>query len=512
MKSRAGRTLLGLFVALVILCIALALLTIGARPPQEETGASSVDTALSQSSEISVQRREDLLSMKVTNQQGSYTILSVTASGSDTDDSEQVLASGEMQQDGVLADGTIVYQVQELEGLPQNETLVSQVMQYGAEMNITEEVGETDDLDQFGLASPQATVTLTYEDGESFTYYVGDQPPVEYEEPQYYLVAEDSNYVYIGSVDNRLLGDVCALVDTQILEEESEESQEEGEETGASGAMNWLRLSGGAFEQDILITHDTAGNLQIEQPLAAPGNQEAVNYIAASLSGLKAQNVVAVHPDSEQLEEFGLAQPQAVLECEYNGKEVCLEASPKDEASYYLQVADRPVVYQVSADRVKAWAQADLLSLRNEQALVVSQDKIADLELTVQGQYLTFTATREEDPSRSTQDKTYYTYTLWAQTPQGQQADAEDYAYLLERLNELPLVGWPDGGAFPEGEVALCVTYSGFDGQGGHTLELIPGGEGGRYAVRLDGIYQGLTPGSSAKAAVEAAQALAETE
>ena len=61
-------------------------------------------------------------------------------------------------------------------------------------------------------------------------------------------------------------------------------------------------------------------------------------------------------------------------------------------------------------------------------------------------------------------------------------------------------------GAFPEGEVALCVTYSGFDGQGGHTLELIPGGEGGRYAVRLDGIYQGLTPGSSAKAAVEAAR------
>ena len=161
MKSRAGRTLLGLFVALVILCIALALLTIGARPPQEETGASSVDTALSQSAEISVQRREDLLSMKVTNQQGSYTILSVTASGSDTDDSEQVLASGEMQQDGVLADGTIVYQVQELEGLPQNETLVSQVMQYGAEMNITEEVGETDYQDQFVLASPQATVTLT---------------------------------------------------------------------------------------------------------------------------------------------------------------------------------------------------------------------------------------------------------------------------------------------------------------------------------------------------------------
>ena len=49
--------------------------------------------------------------------------------------------------------------------------------------------------------------------------------------------------------------------------------------------MNWLRLSGGAFEQDILITHDTAGNLQIEQPLAAPGNQEAVNTLQPAYRG-----------------------------------------------------------------------------------------------------------------------------------------------------------------------------------------------------------------------------------
>ena len=81
---------------------------------------------------------------------------------------------------------------------------------------ISQEVGEVDDLEEFGLAEPSATITMRFNDGSSVVCLIGDSAPSD--EETRYLSLEGSSYVYIVGSDHHLLRSAAAYADLTVVE------------------------------------------------------------------------------------------------------------------------------------------------------------------------------------------------------------------------------------------------------------------------------------------------------
>ena len=78
-----------------------------------------------------------------------------------------------------------------------------------------------DDLEEFGLAEPSATITMRFNDGSSVVCLIGDQAPSD--EETRYLSLEGSSYVYIVGADHHLLRSAAAYADLTVVEAPQEE-------------------------------------------------------------------------------------------------------------------------------------------------------------------------------------------------------------------------------------------------------------------------------------------------
>ena len=192
-----------IIVAAVVVVLAAALVALLLLPQDSGESASSAvsDSGISLVSKQS----EDVSSMVVTNEHGTYTLVPRT----ETTTSD----------DGTESQSRLYYVEEYGDDIPIDTAKTLLVVRNGFSLVASKNVGEVENLADYGLDNPVARVEVYFNDNTSYKYRIGNVSAGD--SSSYYMCGEDSNNVYVVSIEEDLLADKTAFVKKRLYALES---------------------------------------------------------------------------------------------------------------------------------------------------------------------------------------------------------------------------------------------------------------------------------------------------
>lgn len=398
MKKNTRYILITLAAAVVLGGAVTALLL--TQPETEETSSSSSST--SSATDISVFSYEDadVQSITVKNPDGEIKILTRT----ETVESE----SSDDESSSETEEKTVFYLDGIDEGL-QSASSVSTLAGYGTSLSATSEVGSAEELSlsEYGLDSPEITVTTVLKDGTETSYSIGNQSPVS----GYYILHDGK--IYVGLISESLYNTPLDFVNTTVLTITPPESDDSS--TEASNEYTSFTFSGSNFPEEVKVVPQTdslTSAFKLTAPYEVNVNTTTIQNIATSVESLTASSVAAVDPTDEQLEEYGLKNPTVRMSFTVNGESYTLLSGKVENSSQYVMLEGVDVVYVFDEASVSAWADATLFTVRDSFVWLQMITDVSKLTIETPNKTDVFTLTRTENEESSTEDNTVYDYAV----------------------------------------------------------------------------------------------------
>jgi hypothetical protein len=441
--------------------VAAALMLTGGGKDSDASSASSTESI-----ELVSKTSNDIVSMSVKNKKGSYTLIPVASKG--------VTSSTASSEAASETETETVYTIEGLDGVSVDKTLASQVVQNGYSLVASKNLGAMTDLKEFGLTDPQAEVKVKFKDGSSYNYKIGSICPTD--NSSYYMCGENSNNVYIVSIDSGLLESVNYFISKDILDITNSDGENDFTE---------IRLSGKNFPQPITIQKvDSVSS--ITSPVSADTDVTNYGNLEKALTSLTAKSVEAVNPDAAALSKYGLDAPTAVVEFKVNKASYKLMLGNQNEDSYYAMLDGQNVVYLVSKNSVSAWAETNLFALRNKFLVMPLIDTVKSISVTQGTTTETVAITRTKDESKSTEDKPVYTYK--ASGADGKELDYDkNFRAFFQKAIALELLEPAEGE--PTGEPIYTIQYTYFDKTAADTIRFYKTGDRRYIATVNDKLF-----------------------
>ena len=438
------------------------------------TGGGSAKSSSSSSSAPTIdlvsKKSEDIVSMSVKNKKGSYTLIpvvkNVVPSASSGASSSASSASGVAETD---------YTIKGLESAPVDYTAAAQVIQDGFSLVASQNLGTVSNPQEYGLTDPQATVEVSFKDGSSYNYKIGNALTTD--SSSYYMSGEDSNNVYVVSVDSGILEDANYFIKKEILSIQSSNGEND---------FTTITLSGKNYPQPIVFkkTSTTEGMVF---PIKADTDVNNYGALKTALTSLAATSVAKVNPTAAELKTYGLDQPAAIVEFTVDGASYKVLLGAKKDSSYYAMLDKVNVVYEVSADSVSTWAQASVFSLRSKIIYMPNITTVKSITVTQNGTQTSLNVARTKDESKSTQDKPEYTYKVTSSD--GKAVDYDNaYKTFYQDLISIELL--EQASTKPAGQPDSSVEYRYFDQATTDKIEFYKNGDR-RYTAVLNGQVEG---------------------
>ena len=460
MKKNTRNLIIGLVVILILAAAAIVLALTGGQEEGESSSAASTERY-----SLIDKTKQDLATMEITNEGGTYTIRleEKIVEASSGDSSAESGTSSDTASSGTTTQC----------------------------LSASKNLGKVEDLEEFGLAEPAATVSVTYRDGTTAKYKVGNTSGTD--SAKYYVQMEGDENVYIAMLNTGLLEPKTYYTKTDIL---SISPEDEASQVFADS----LKLYGTEMPEEIVLEGRDDGNYYITSPKQAKANVTKVTEIVQSFTYLSAESVAATSTDEETLKEFGLLEPAAVAELTVSGKTYIISVSALNkEGNRYLTLDGVEAVYEIAGDDVSLWAGVSVFSLQDALSLMPMITDIETMTLEVDGKTYQFRQEREEDTASSTEEKTVYTYTVFNED--GEERTYENFqrfymslitSYLIEDYREMP-----------EGEPYLKCTYTYYESDETNTIEYYQMSDR-RFCVVEDGTnVKGLVSNENLERAVE---------
>lgn len=306
-------------------------------------------------------------------------------------DSTLTIASANLQ----LQDGTVLnfYNKDGALILKQYEKFDMSVVNMDALIDVlstftaTTDLGEQENLSQYGFDKPTATGAVTYTDNTTYKFVLGAQTP---DKKGQYFREDGKNHVYILSTDDTLFMTQLPLdyVSTAVM---SAPELDKNVDTSAEIVMRNMTLSGSLrknmpFTFRMVTSEDSDAYMYYNYIITSPyvkGVDSNVSSSVQSFTSLTAEAVVAVNPTAADLQEYGLDDPTTIaaftLACRTTEKAgtgddedtVTKYSNLQDHviklgklagAQYYVMIDDKPVVYLVAEKNLPfaTWEYDDL--------------------------------------------------------------------------------------------------------------------------------------------------------
>lgn len=451
------------------------------QPTESDEDSSSTSSTTTET----VIDREDseIASIQVKNPSASFTLLPLEQ---ETASSEESSATEETVQ--FTIDGYQDYDV-DTSGVTSAASGVSSVI-------ASKNLGEQEDLEQFGLSGDAATqVTVTYNDGTTDEFTVGNEAG---ESTGRYLLKDGVVYIS-SSFSDSLLGSPLDFLSKEVyavddlVEEVTDEDGNTTENT-VTDVLYHMELTGTHLEEPIVVEYDETkiSTYLITQPVIAESGSNQFSEMLTALKSLTADSVAAVGRTQENLEKYGLAEPYTQIVFNMNGEDHTLAVSEKNsDGNRYLIADDKDVIYVVASDTVTSWADADLMDLRMSYVWLPNIKDVSAMTLTVNGDTeYRFSAEQVLNEEESTEDEPVYD--LNVTNADGETVDYENYQDLYQAVLSLAVLS-NDKVTYDENAPVLEVTYEYFDGSDPDTITYCAvEDQNERYAALLNGAYNGL--------------------
>lgn len=282
----------------------------------------------------------DITKIKINNNRGDYEISSYTPK---TKTNETDPTTGKVKE---KTDATI-YKIIGYEDFKLQDGVADEVANACSTLEFTSVSAENaaDNLKDFGLDKPRATVTVTYTDKTKSVFKVGNDAA---QNLGTYVMFGSGKTVFLcdkEKVSKFLLG-INDYISHTINESASDASTSE---------FKTLTLSGSKFSRSVTLKpnpdtkHVTAANIMVF-PIQTYADDSEASTVTGAVRGLMAKSVAKVNPSSSDLSNYGLANPYAKLHAEYSDITVNLLASnPNSKGDCFLMKDGGKVVYIIAS-------------------------------------------------------------------------------------------------------------------------------------------------------------------
>lgn len=237
------------------------------------------------------------------------------------------------------------------------------------EAEVSEDLGEQAEIDQFGLGDQSTRFMVSGKDGTARQFQIGNM--LAGSEDRRYALIEGSVCVVDGFPQSLCAGP-RAFYRLELIA--APERQVKDPDTEAVYVFDYLNISGSRFgdgEQiHIVRSEETDSGYLMESPAYGAAmfaeTDSAVQTVSIpdSLARVEAAAVIYESAGEKELQECGLEEPYAVAEYALNGEEHILRVSSVRNGMRYLTVDDDPAVYEVEDGRVSPWAEVRAGDLR----------------------------------------------------------------------------------------------------------------------------------------------------
>jgi hypothetical protein len=471
----------------IIIVGAVAVLLGGAVFALTKTGGESSGSSSAESSSADIQliskSSADVASMKVTNKKGSYTLVPLptnsVAPSSEASSSSATLLGASSAEASSAAETNVSYTVKELTGCPINTGETSSVVQDGFNLSATKNLGTVSNLSDYGLSSPQATVEVTFKDGSTYGYKIGNATATD--SSAYYMCGLESDNVYVVSIDDGLLEDATYFVERDMISITANA-------TNSTVQFTKIALSGQNFPTATTLTADEDGKITITEPNAFEADTNNLAALEEALTSVTADSVAAIHPDAAALKKYGLDNPTVKVAFTAEKKDHVLTIGAKNGDNYYAMVDGVDVVYNVAYKYLKDIVSQSLFGLRSKLVFLPNIETVKQIEVTSSGKTDVMNVTRTENTASSTESDKAYDYKITGN--EGKSLDYDtNYRNTYQTIISLEV--FADTNTVPSETPAVTIKYSYFDKSSQDTVALYQVDDR-RYAVVFDGTVCGL--------------------
>lgn len=341
-KNRQVKSLVIAGVVVLVLIATLLVLLFVPMGPEDGSGSSASSETISSDTSIVLidKEQKDLNQVEVKNEKDEYTVLRVEDQSTSSTPSFHWMIDDLKDFDA----DTYAYNY-----------LVSAVCDFSA---IKKVVDSAENLADFGLDQPSATVKATFADGTVHTITVGGQ---NVDQSGYYLQMDGEDTVYLAEIDDSFFTARTAYLNTTLLATKYDSE-------GNAVTPDWARvtLDGSVREKPIVIednpnynADNTSSNptdaLKNPYIMTSHNNYEVdatTGEFLTSLFTLSATDVVAIRPNDADLEKYGLKNHYSGIKVEAAGDSYRIRFSKPADGKCYAIMDGTDLVYEVNASAV----------------------------------------------------------------------------------------------------------------------------------------------------------------
>lgn len=301
--------------AVLLVLGAVCLVLFLTKPAETESDSSDASSQVSTSITVNDKEKENVLSIEVQNSNGSFSFERKSRVVSTTDSEGNVSSSDEYY-----------WESPQLEGLDQNTTSTSAFVNCFAGLTTKDIVEENaQDLDKYGLETPEAVVKLKFDDSTEQTMYFGIQNPAATN--LCYFRLSDSSDVY--QVSYYTVGDAYSAVNSFVRlvltdSYDSNNPQEldymiiERKDLEEPFEIRYMYdVAEKAEDEDTIVT--TFNSHRFVKPFAAEIDTTNGQSTCYGIYGLTAAECVYTSITDEALAKTGLDDPYCTVTAKYGG-------------------------------------------------------------------------------------------------------------------------------------------------------------------------------------------------
>lgn len=341
----------------------------------------------------------DIKTVKVTNEHGTFELLSETPTEAATD------ADGKE----TTTTGTTIYT---LKGYEEASLAVGQpdsVANDAAAITTTNIVDITGaNPEEYGLDKPRATVTVTYNNGNKRTITVGNEAPSD---AGAYIQVDGDKGIYLvdsEAVDSFLFK-ATALLDTSVTSTAEDDD---------NAKPTKVTISGSNFNETMEFTPNddttvSTAYYKMTAPTNCFVNVTNGSTVLEALRSITADEVLAFKPDDKKLSEYGIStsNPYAKITAEFGDGTITLYSSkPSGEETSNVNVynPDTKMVYSLAASKVP-WVTTSYEDMVFEYVMKPDLNSIKTIEVTAKDKTYKFdisSKTNKDDEGNETTSTT----------------------------------------------------------------------------------------------------------
>ena len=309
--SSTAKGLIAGIAALVLLGGGIAAMKLTEPEPDVDTSSSNqAEEALN----IYNESADDIKTIEVSNNNGGYTLLRTYKADKNA---EQTTAAETTSYDTTTnEDNQNTYTIKDLENVKLDNSLINNIPKNAASLKAQKLIDENpSDLSKYGLDSPQATVSITFDgsNAKTITLLVGNDTPAG----DIYVKLSNNNTVY--SVSSSFIKSYTYEKEYFVSLVCVEKPADEDTPIVSSVVIDRSDLDYDIqFDYDPLSGGDSeSGGTTATHVMTSPVNaylnvSESVNY-THGIFGLKASNVLSISPSEQELEFAGITDPSCTV-------------------------------------------------------------------------------------------------------------------------------------------------------------------------------------------------------